>query len=194
MRRIISNIISSAIFTTVFFAIKYLGKLLFILLKFLLRFIVYIGAHFPALYSLLIGCMVWSDNLDLKVKNEILVLVIVGFVLSLICNLIIFFKNVIIEPMYFLYDFKNERRLLKSEKAARRERNKQIKNPDYMPPKAYNPVYPIIYRSQVNPNIVIREYHDIYKVYREQSDGFYLIDIKRKKVLFQDRSYSSDSR
>jgi hypothetical protein len=127
------------------------------------KIIYYFGIYFPILYALygVVLYFVFDFNpfvLDVNGK-----LFMFGFALSLLAMVIKAVKNLIIRPYrkYFkkshVVEYAGEQRLSKNA-----------------------PEAPTIYKSKVNPGIIVYEYANRFDLYEERDDGLVLVDTEYK--------------
>lgn len=140
-----------------------------------------------------------TGGLDLTVLNINTIIFYIGLALTLLGSLIITVRHLIIKPIRELMESEKAKRELRErkeeEKKQRMYENKPIKyfkkyeggmphksHPYYDPNidrKGFTP--PKVYRSNKNPTIIIHEYSNHFKVFKEYPNGdFKMIDVKDK--------------
>ena len=147
----------TAIFGLFLKVAKFVGELLG-------KIIYYFGLYFPIVYSLygVVLYFVFDFNpfvLDVNGK-----LFMFGFALSLLAMVIKAVKNLIIRPYkkYF-------------------QRSSVVEYGTNQKLSKHAPEAPTIYKSKVNPGIIVYEYSNRFDLYEERDDGLVLVDTEFKE-------------
>ena len=191
----------TAILAWVIKAIYHIVKVVLYIVAYLL---LYFGLWIPAIYMLICGILMLTGGLDLAVLNSNTILFYIGLAITLTGSLIISIRNLIVKPVKQIAESNKAKRELQAKKDASKRQKMYEKNPEKyfrkyeggMPHKShpyYDPnisrkgfVPPKIYRSKNNPTILIHEYENHFKVFRDYPNGdFKLIDIREKPQDFE---------
>ena len=156
----------SIIFTGLFFGVKILYWILKAIVTLLGKILVFLGLYIPGLYLILGAILTKFSVFSFSVRDTRLNLFILGLILCVLCSLIIAIRNIVLKP------FKTA--LHKFGEDAKKEfidNRPKIKKPQTDKPRRHEEYYPLVYRSQIYPDITVHEYEDRFELFRDTPDG-----------------------
>lgn len=132
--------------------------------EFIGRLIYYFGLYFPILYAIYGVVLYFVFDFNPFVQNVDGKLFMFGFALSCVAAVIKAVKNLIINPCkkYF-------------------QRSKIVEYGKEQKLSHNAPEAPTIYKSKVNPGVIVYEYSNRYDLYEEYEDGLHLVGTEFKK-------------
>lgn len=190
--------------------VKFIFRFLELLFTIIASLLLYFGLWIPVLYLAITGIFMLLGGIDLNVLNTNTVLFYIGLVLSLIGSVVITIRHLIIKPLNEVIktrqaknELKKRRELLKEKKLYQKDPAKYFVKYEGGLPHPSHPVYyqsdrerreqtpPLVYRSNVDPSIIVHEYSSHFEVFREYPNGKIVkIDIKEKPQEIKDKKKS----
>lgn len=158
--------ILSFIFAGLFFAVKIVYWLLKAIIILLGKILVFFGLYIPGVYLLLGAVLTKFNVFSFSALDTRLNLFVLGLILCTICALIIAIRNLIVKPFATVLKKFGE----DTKKEFVDKRPKMKKNPKDKPRREESP-YPLVYRSQIYPDITVHEYEDRFDLYRDDKNG-----------------------
>ncbi|MBQ2714427.1 MAG: hypothetical protein IJF76_02220 [Clostridia bacterium] len=152
--------------TGIFFVLKFIFWLLKCIVTVLGDFIIFFGLYIPGLYLIFGALLVRFSNFSFTTPSTDLNLFFMGLGLSVLCAVIITIRNLVVKPFKAVFgktkektkeNIKSRPRFKKSEDKPRRQEEN-------------NSPYPLIYRSEIYPEITVHEYEDRFDLYRDSDD------------------------
>lgn len=182
--------------------VRAIYKVLEVVAIIILELLVYFGLWIPTVYMIITGICMLTGNLDLSQYNVSTIIFYIGLALCLLGSLVITIRHLILNPISQIIDerkikkeFKHNQEIEKQKMLYEKDPAKYYAKYEGQAPHPSHPVYrqdqkerrenmpPIVYRSNVNPSIIVHEYKDYFDVYREDSHGNVVrIDIREKLV------------
>lgn len=156
----------SLLFAGLFFGVKILYWILKAIITLLGKILVFFGLYIPGVYLLLGAVLTKFSVFSFSVLDTRLNLFILGLILCVVCAIIISVRNLIVKP--FATVVKNFGKDAKKEFVDNRPKIK--KNAKDNPRREQTP-YPLVYRSQIYPDITVHEYEDRFDLYRDEKNG-----------------------
>ena len=147
----------TAILAVVLKGAKYVGE-------FVGKLIYYLGLYFPILYALYGVVLYFAFDFNPFVLDVNGKLFMFGFALSCLAMIIKAVKNLIIKPY---------RKHVKGTSVVEYGSDEKLSK--------HAPEAPTIYKSKVNPGIIVYEYNNRYDLYEEYEDGLRLVDTEYKE-------------
>lgn len=143
-------------------ALGIVWKILKFVLGFVAKVVCYFGLYIPLAYLIYGAVLYFVFDFGLFVGGVDGRLYIFGFVLCLVCSVIITVRSLIVKPLerYFGGD------VIEYAKKGVGGRT---------------PEAPTIYKSKVNPGVIVYEYANRYDLYEKRGDGLVLVKTEWKK-------------
>ena len=132
--------------------------------EFIGRLIYYFGLYFPIVYAIYGVVLYFVFDFNPFVQNVDGKLFMFGFALSCLAMIIKAVKNLIIKPY---------RKHVKGTSVVEYGSDEKLSK--------HAPEAPTIYKSKVNPGIIVYEYSNRYDLYEEYEDGLRLVDTEYKE-------------
>lgn len=138
------------------------GKIVAFVLVRVIKIIRIFGLYVPMAYLLYGAVLYFAFGFGLFVAGTDGGLYILGFALSVVCAAIITVRHLLVQPLrdYFggeVIEYEGKRRSKRTPEA------------------------PKIYRSRVNPGVIVYEYSNRYDLYEKRGDGLTLVKTEWKK-------------
>lgn len=182
--------------------VKAIYKVLEVVAIIILELLVYFGLWIPTVYMIITGICMLTGNLDLSQYNVSTIIFYIGLALCLLGSLVITIRHLIINPIGDIIEERKVKKQFKHNQELEKQRMMYENDPakyyakyEGQAPHPSHPVYrqdknerkenhpPLVYRSNVDPSIIVHEYKDYFEVYREDPHGNVArIDIREKLI------------
>ena len=156
----------SIAFTGLLFGVKILYWILKAIVTLLGKILVFFGLYIPGIYLIFGAILTKFSVLSFSVQDTRLNLFILGLILCVVCALIITVRNILVKPFKTaLTNLKND---AKKEFVDNRPKMKKSSTDK---PRRHAEYYPLVYRSQIYPDITVHEYEDRFELFRDTPNG-----------------------